>query len=271
MRPSIIEAYQSISYVFLSARWISSKEIRYLCSSLTLTDLEIDGGNITTYKETEAFVRNKTLTRLHLIHDPVSDRAAKILARNTTLIELGLNHNVIGNRGAYALAKNNTLLNLYLNQNQIEDWGVDALAKNTTLTDLELQNNQFGLQGIKALAKNPTLIRLDITGNKINGSGFKALVKNISIITLKFNVNKNIKEAIALRKNTTLTTIYIRSIHICDTAIWELTETNHVRHQDSCIKSIMIKESGDIFPMDILRFIFLPYLHHPFMSCVYMY
>lgn len=122
MRPIVVISW-TCEYADLSYQNIDFDELEFLCSSPTLTSLNLSGNTLLDY-------------------------GAKILAKSTTLTTLKLYDTEIENAGAEALSKNTILTWLNLGGNKIGDAGTEALAKNTTLTYLDLElNDKIGIYG----------------------------------------------------------------------------------------------------------------------------
>ena len=192
MRGDIIQAWQRGEYYFRPRR-ITTKEIQYLCSSPTLTDISLRGCHLTN-RGLDVLSRNTSLTQIDLARDRIVASEIKIL-----------------------LARNCTLRHIYLEGNLFGDQGADFLARNIMLTELVVPYNGISDQGYISLQKNMTLLYLNISGNPF--------------------------------------TIMIGS------EPW--LQFNPRRTKDMYIKTECIKEGLHTMPMDIIRYIFLPYLRHP--------
>ena len=179
----------------------------------------------------EAIKVNKTLKKLYISHNSISDDGAAAISDglkcNISLQELNMSDNKITSEGAKmigeAIKVNKTLKKLYISHNSISDDGAaaisDGLKYNFSLQELNMSYNKITNKGAKmigeAIKVNKTLQKLDISYNSISDDGAAAisdgLKYNISLQELNTSYNGITNEGAkligeAIKVNTTLHT-----------------------------------------------------------------
>ncbi|GEM_PF-5395268 len=142
------------------------------------------------------------------LHDEDAQAIATFLDTRTDIDALSMGWNSMGAAGAAIIAKTHYLKMLEMGLNPIGD-GAAAFANNSSIKTFYLNGDNIGDVGAEGLAKNTTATDLELIQNPITDEGAAAFGGNSSLQILNLRKAKLItdKTAIALSKNTTLTTI----------------------------------------------------------------
>ena len=208
-----IQANTALQRLNISCNRICDKDIDVgicLQTNTALVELDMSNNYITCVGAiVEAMQINKTLRRLNISHNKLSDDGAmafsECLRTNTTLLEFDMQNINITWKGtntiAEALKVNNALQKLSISHNNITEYGAIAFSEylktNTTLIELDISFNYIACKGVSSIAEavrgNKTLLKLNISHNLILDDGAIAfsecLKTNTTLIELNISYN----------------------------------------------------------------------------------
>jgi len=164
----------------------------------SLTSLSLHGSLIGDAKARmmcKYLLGNKSLTRLDLSHNAISDAGARAIAKlvnNSVLEEVDLRDNKIAAAGAKQLGRalrgNTTLHSLNVRLNRFKDGGgrdfFRGICGNTTLRELNVSCNSLGTDTAEVLCqyvdRNPSLGLLDISCNELGEQAGRLLLEALA-------------------------------------------------------------------------------------------
>ena len=158
IRPLIRDAWNSTE-ADLHDQQVSKEEVEYLCTSTTLTSLNLSENNLWN-DSAELLSQNTNLKHLDLSLTGISEKGAELLSKNTSLESLKLYWcSQVRHDGVVPLLKNTTLKSLSLSHNTLCS---TPEFQTTTIKSLDLSwNMMFG--SLKYLSKNPNITHLDLS------------------------------------------------------------------------------------------------------------
>ena len=244
--------------------------------NISLQELNMSCNKIGAKMIVEAIKVNKTLQKLHIRSNSISDDGAAAISdglkHNISLKELDMSYNKITNEGAKmigeAIKVNKTLQKLYISLNSISDDGAaaisDGLKHNISLQELNMSSNEITNEGAnmmgEAIKVNKTLQKLYISYNSISDDGAAAisdgLKHNISLQELNMSRNKITNEgakliAEAIKVNTTLHTLNLYQYPTNDALSFNMTVLTAVYHNNT----LMILTLPDVYGDDERRLV----------------
>jgi Leucine-rich repeat (LRR) protein len=179
---------------------IDSESVIALARNEHLTSLDISETSLVNSSERriealQALASSTSLKELIIRNEygkedaPIDDEGVEILASSKSLIRLTINGNNVSDKGAKAFVGNNIIRYLNIGNNPITDEGVGYLSLNTSLKSLimksiTLASNNIDDNGIEILSRKKNLQSLDITHNKVTDVGMLSLTNNKDLKSL---------------------------------------------------------------------------------------